>query len=370
MGWQALRPCSRMFAETGLRQMIQIMGWVVWSQRLKALQEADSISISVDDRADFRVVRYRCSYSSRDAFQAAVAPAVPAVQSLRSSSKLEEWCEMEPLVVEGILGVMRTSGNLPTNTFDSHNADKSEKMAESIVEALRLACQDIDGQLNDDTLGKICSRVRHYASDQGTSAHKAGELLSCRAELPNLLWISCDMAHQVRIAAKDPLHANEEFEKQWERLFNKRHALIPDIQNSEVWKSRLIAAQKAVLASNSPSCPSCPLDKVLHTFSFAKQRFDSTATPMMKYCCLLRAIALLCAMQAADEPQRFERLQFSHATNVWPCSSFWVCQLRKMRFCQHCVHVSGPWLTRSSGSSRGCVAEYDPTKPVPVWSYL
>ena len=362
-----------MFAETGLRQMIQIMGWVVWSQRLKALQEADSISISVDDRADFRVVRYRCSYSSRDAFQAAVAPAVPAVQSLRSSSKLEEWCEMEPLVVEGILGVMRTSGNLPTNTFDSHNADKSEKMAESIVEALRLACQDIDGQLNDDTLGKICSRVRHYASDQGTSAHKAGELLSCRAELPNLLWISCDMAHQVRIAAKDPLHANEEFEKQWERLFNKRHALIPDIQNSEVWKSRLIAAQKAVLASNSPSCPSCPscpLDKVLHTFSFAKQRFDSTATPMMKYCCLLRAIALLCAMQAADEPQRFERLQFSHATNVWPCSSFWVCQLRKMRFCQHCVHVSGPWLTRSSGSSRGCVAEYDPTKPVPVWSYL
>ena len=40
----------------------------------------------------------------------------------------------------------------------------------------------------------------------------------------------------------------------------------------------------------------------LRTFSFAKQRFDSTATPMMRYCCLIRAIAILCAMQACDVP--------------------------------------------------------------------
>jgi hypothetical protein len=38
----------------------------------------------------------------------------------------------------------------------------------------------------------------------------------------------------------------------------------------------------------------------MKTLSFAKQRFDSTATPMMRYCCMIRAIAILCAMQACD----------------------------------------------------------------------
>ena len=107
------------------------------------------------------------------------------------------------------------------------------------------------------------------------------------------------MAHQVRIASKDPLHAQEPFQRQWERLFSARHALVPDIQYSEVWRSRLIAAQAEVLKSCRTQ--GADINKILHTFSFAKQRFDSTATPMLKYCCMIRAIALVCAMQAADD---------------------------------------------------------------------
>ena len=86
--------------------MIQIMHWVVRAQRKKVLCLAESISISVDDRADFRVMRYRCSFRSMEDFcqaaeaQAASAvpasPAVPAA-SLCKSSSLEEWAAMEPL---------------------------------------------------------------------------------------------------------------------------------------------------------------------------------------------------------------------------------------------------------------------------------
>ena len=71
--------------------MIQVMHWVVRSQRKKLLLNAQSVSVSVDDRADFRLVRYRCSYRSWEDFtMATAATAVPAVPALSKSSTLEE----------------------------------------------------------------------------------------------------------------------------------------------------------------------------------------------------------------------------------------------------------------------------------------
>lgn len=279
--------------------MIQVTHWVIRSQRKKALLNAQSISISVDDRADFRMVRYRCSYRSMEDFVGATGfKAVPAVPALSKSSTLEEWCSMQPLVAEGILGVIRLGRDVPDNTVSQHDMDKSEKVAESVLQALRDVCTDVDGNVDEEGLAKMCLRIQHYASDQGGTAAKCGQLLTQRSQLSNLVWLSADMAHQVRIASKDPLSAQEGFKQQWDRLFSGKHALVPDIQNSEVWRSRLIAAQKNVL--RSCQAQGGDVDKVMQTFSFAKQRFDSTATPMLKYCCMIRAIALVCALQAGD----------------------------------------------------------------------
>lgn len=288
------------------------------SQRSQRLKLAASISISVDDRGDFRLVRYRCSYNSLDSYLAAcTGPEKKQFPSLTSSSGLDEWCSVDALVHEGVLAVLQSGGDVSSNTILSHDQDKSERMADSILDSLRHACADVDNKVDMDLYHSICSKVRHYVSDQGASAHKSGHLLALRAELPNLCWVSCDPAHQVRIASKDPLHANDNFKQQWDRLFGAKHALIPDIQYSDVWRARLIAAQKALLqfkqgvAPAVPAVPAVPADgasatleinRVLRTFSFAKQRFDSIATPMMKYCCMLRAIAIVCAMQAADDP--------------------------------------------------------------------
>lgn len=290
--------------------MIQIMHWVVKSNRKTALLKADSISISVDDRGDFRMMRYRCSYVSPDVFhhvKACFGPAAPAAERL-AENRLEDWCSIDPVFVEGVLGVVRNGRNVAENTIAEHDRDKSEKMAESMMEALKDVCVDMDGNLDEEAFHQICSKVQHYASDQGAAAAKCGQLLSQQSQQSQqpqlkLIWVSADMAHQVRIATKDPLHAVEGFQVQWDRLFSGRHALVPDIQHSEVWRSRLIAAQKEVLRSCQTQ--GADVNKVLQTFSFAKQRFDSTATPMLKYCCMVRAIALVCAMQAGDDPQVF-----------------------------------------------------------------
>lgn len=71
-------------------------------------------------------------------------------------------------------------------------------MADSVMAALRDVCADVDGNVDEEMLQKLCSRLQHYASDQGTSAAKCGQVLTQRPELPNLVWLSADMAHQVR----------------------------------------------------------------------------------------------------------------------------------------------------------------------------
>ena len=298
----------------GLPRMIQVMAWILRSQRSQRLRFAASVSISVDDRGDFRIVRYRCSYDSLESFAAACQDHDrQELPTFTASSLLEEWCSVGPLVHEGVLAVIRSGGNVKSNTVASHDQDKSERMADTVIDALRQSCADVDNNIDEDLFTKVSAKVQHYVSDQGGSAHKCGQLLSRRPELGNLVWVSCDAAHQVRIASKDPLHANDGFRQQWDRLFNAKHALIPDIQNSDVWRSRLVAAQKVLhRAPAGPAVQAVPavpaakdnrmleVDTVMRTFSFAKQRFDSSSTPMMKYCCILRATALVCAMQAAD----------------------------------------------------------------------
>jgi len=150
--------------------------------------------------------------------------------------------------------------------------------------------------LDEEALTSLQGRIRHFASDQGPSVGKCGKVLASEGRCPNLAYINFDAAHQVRIASKDPLHALPGFDLQWQRLFGPG-ALIPSIHNSEIWHARLLAAQKQVLKIYEHQGG---IDKVLKSFSFASQRFDSTASPLVKYCCLIRSIALLCGAQAAD----------------------------------------------------------------------
>ena len=103
------------------------------------------------------------------------------------------------------------------------------------------------------------------------------------------------------------------FKEVYEELINKRHALIPDIQNSGKWKQILQGLQQRVLQIPGQSC-SGALQVVHKHLSLAKQRMDSCADPLAKLCLMLLPITLLLAFIASDE--RCEKEQRERAVNV------------------------------------------------------
>ena len=275
--------------------MILVMHWAVKSLRLNRLAEAKSISLSVDDRKDFRLLRYRCNLPS----PSPESKVQGSQNATKGPSCLEEWCDTCPLAAEGLLGVYRLGQDVPENTLEAHDADKSVSMAKTVHELIKRACSDPEGVIDQSSYEDIKANIRHFASDQGPSVNRCGKVLASDGLLANLVYCSFDAAHQVRIGCKDPLQALPGFETQWKQLFGGKEALLPSIQNSEVWTAKLLAAQNKVLEVYGKQGS---LEKTIKTFSFAPQRFDSSASPLLKYCSLIRAIAVLCGMQAADAP--------------------------------------------------------------------
>ena len=112
-----------------------------------------------------------------------------------------------------------------------------------------------------------------------------------------------DPAHALRIAVKHKLHRDYLFGEVWNELFNKRHALVPDIMNSTKWQRLLRQVQTNLLRS---PCRNRPLAVVLKHLRFAKQRFSSAADLVAKVVVMLLPIATLLAMSSADQRRTHE----------------------------------------------------------------
>ena len=277
--------------------MILVMHWAVKEMRIKKLMQSKNISISVDDRKEYRLVRYRCSMPVAEPAQQDPEPVEQTDRSkVQGPMSLQEWASHDVLASEGVLGVFKVGVD---DSLESHDMDKSESMAKSIWEILKRMCQDPEGQCNSEALDHVAQSIRHFASDQGPNIAKVGKLLMSGGKFPNLVYLSFDAAHQIRIASKDPLHALPAFNQQFHRLFSGPNALLPAIQHSKAWQSKLLTCQQMVLKKHGVQGG---IDKALKSLSYAPHRFDSAATPLFKFCALIRAIAFLCGMQAADAP--------------------------------------------------------------------
>ena len=136
-----------------------------------------------------------------------------------------------------------------------------------------------------------------FAAD-GASKDPRALFLAAQEVFKNAVLVVRDPAHALRISVKNPLRCDELFGEVWGELFNKRHALAPDIMNSTKWQSFLQQIQKHVIRI---PCRHRPLAIVLKHLQFAKQRFNSAAGPVAKVAFVLLPIATLVAFTSSDQ---------------------------------------------------------------------
>ena len=151
-------------ANQGLKKLIMVMHWAVKYFRKEKLQHARSISISVDDRKEYRLLRYRCSLqpsahqSAGSAGDRSPGPQVPVAHGFRA---LEEWCSDCPtLATEGLLGVHRIGGSVREQQLEIHDEDKAQVMTSSVLDLLIEACRDPEGKVDSEALQHLQAHVR------------------------------------------------------------------------------------------------------------------------------------------------------------------------------------------------------------------
>ena len=155
-------------------------------------------------------------------------------------------------------------------------------------------------ELDEEAHQSYRKKVRVLASDGGAAERRALFYSGAGDYFPNAGMAIKDMTHTIRIATAKPLQLVGVYEEVYQEILNKKHALIPDISNSNKWQNILQGVQREVLRSPSLKLPGC-LEVVLSHLRFAKQRMDSTADPLAKVCLMLMPIALLLASISSDE---------------------------------------------------------------------
>ena len=155
-------------------------------------------------------------------------------------------------------------------------------------------------ETDEEALLNYRKKVRVLTSDGGASERRALFLSAASDFFPNASCALKDMMHCIRIATQKPLHLVETYDDVYNELINKRHALLPDIQNSKKWTQLLVAIQQEVIQMPSLSLQGA-LKVVLRHLAFAKVRMDSCADPLAKVCLMIMPIALLLAHISCDE---------------------------------------------------------------------
>ena len=265
--------------------MVRVMGLTMRARKLRLLKTASSIAIGVDDRGAYRLILFRCN--TEPGKHEGMFPA-------------KDWHGW----ASGCLGVLRRGGSPSSKTLTDLDDDYSQAMAASVVLAIeRLTISPETGHHDEGLTEHICRKVRVGVSDGAAAAQKALKFLAT-GRMPNMLCLGRDWAHAVSVATKGALLGDDGFREWWSDVFDQRHALVPDIKNSEEWTEMLLLCQRQVLGS--VGVQGGDLKKAIRVMSFAKQRFDSCRTPQQQYCCMVIAIAMLLAYVASDSRKKKE----------------------------------------------------------------
>ena len=276
----------RELSRRAFANMIQVMASVCRSKKQLILLESSSITLILDDRRDYRVVRFS-------------ADRVPTKE------------DKETYNHTGILGVIHAGAGLRPADF---NEDHAQNMAMSVLQCI----QTFSSEADDPAILErhILQHTRIIVADGGPEVQKAARILfSWKASFPQLALLHRDHCHRLRISMFEPLKRQEMFHDMWSTLLHggRGGALIPAVQYSVQWQARLISSQKHVQRlRRDDSEPShverdsggrdSIISSILRHFSIAEQRYDSVTGPLRKYCALFVPVAAMLS-QLVDDPR-------------------------------------------------------------------
>lgn len=263
---------SRAPERRALQQMGDVIREVIREGKRDWLREASSIALSFDDRQGYKLLLFRCDIPAASQEALAASPGcLPC-----------PWRS-------GIVGCYDC---LRHTTLEDLAEDYAVRTAKGILHLIQRFCRD-------DTLSQRFLRNVHIIVADG-QLQKVAQTLK-HTDMPNIRLITRDPAHMVRIACKDPLIRTGSFEAQHRRLFEDRHALLKDVQFSDLWQARLADSQAKVCRADGAQGGG--VQRIMRHFGYAPQRFESWADPRRKYVCCLNAIAIMLADLAGDERQ-------------------------------------------------------------------
>ncbi|CAE7037643.1 unnamed protein product [Symbiodinium sp. CCMP2592] len=271
----AIRKCK--VTRFSMKNLVSVMAEIVRRQKRAWIEKASHICVAVDDKAPYRLLRFRASFQAQDAQ------------------------EEEPIAREGVLALLR-HGTDSVSAMDVRELDEdySARVAESVSKAIeRLATPLGSDEPNEACVAAFRSHLWTVASDGHRANGKCVAIL--QRSFVNVKVLFLDRAHQIRRAAL-PVSLQQTFQEYWDDIFGSvgvKHALVPDLQNSDQWKLRFALLQKELSVMHG-ALPA-NFNRASVTLSYARQRFDSASCPAAKFVLFMLPLALLLAYQAADE---------------------------------------------------------------------
>ena len=151
----------------------------------------------------------------------------------------------------------------------------AERTASKVIEMCKLFCTPLGAsEVEQDVFDKLRLATRSIIVD--------GALINVARVLKekfmhNIVLICRDPAHMIRAACAEPLCRTSSFERQHELLFSRRHALMKEVQYSDVLQARLEACQAVVIAEHGAQGGG--VVSIYRHFKFAPHRWESFAAP-------------------------------------------------------------------------------------------
>ena len=171
----------------------------------KKLKSARVISLAIDEAQRKKIVRFRCDSST------------------------------SPYSCSGVLGVLDGDRPSAEDLKEDHALIGIRKLDGFLLRfCTPLSSKRLPLAPDHELYEHILKCVLIFSAD-GARSERRVLFLAAQRLFKNLVYLIRDSAHAIRISVKNPLHHDDEFGDVWTHLFDKRNALVPDIENSEKW---------------------------------------------------------------------------------------------------------------------------------------